>query len=127
MFVRVNKDSSDANLKFRYYFEYLYRAYSHGHLQSQQLYPQHVQLFYNQYNNLYLSLSTAEIGAMNAIIYDKATGHQITVHRSEGYDGSYHIGNLAKIPEETDTLSMALKVGDLIYHQDFGIGDVMDN
>ncbi len=127
----VIKLDSSGQVKSRgrveFHYRYLIQAYSYNHLASHGFSPTHVQLLYNKYNNLFMSLSSVETGAMDAIVYDKKSGHRLGGFKEDDYAGSFYVGNLTKIPVGVDTLSVALKVGEQIYHQDFAFAEVIED
>ena len=129
MTVVIESDSSDQEKStgiIQLHFRELIQAYSHDHLASHGFSPTHLQLVHNKNNTLFMSLSSAETGTMDAIVYDKKSGHRLTGFKGNEYDGSFYLGNLTKVPEGIDTLSLALKVGEQIHYQDFAFSDVKE-
>lgn len=87
--------------------------------------PAHVDLYVNEYKNLFFSIGTDQIDTMKIDLFDKRTGAKISGRGDWDYNGRYSVGIYQEDPLSIRDARLVLMVGDSIYYQDYDSSYIM--
>jgi len=124
-----SSDTKTPSLIFNY--KSIVRSFSSDYVEEYFFTPTFIDLYINEYKNLFLSLGTKHSGEMSTTVYTKSTGYRLTQFFEKNYRGNYLIGNLVSEMDSVDDARVVVVVGDSIFIQDFTkeqlLGDTTSN
>lgn len=111
------QDTIQPQMVFHYRSEVF--GFTPGYISKHLFVPEFIDLYINEYDNLFLSLGTSQKGNMNAAVFNKENGFRVGVFSDNDYNGSLLRGQLNEHLDSVKDVTLALVIGDSLHFQDY--------